>query len=709
MAKSKKMTDAELIAACEGKVRDASMFSNDRLSVERAESMDYYLGRPFGNEVEGQSQVVTRDVAEAVDSLLPELIEIFVASDEPGAFNPTGVEDVEAARQATDYVLWVWKQRGGLMLLYQWLKDGLLNKRGIIRIDWEDKEERIPENYEGLLPDEADLLASDADIEIAEITEREDGLKDVRAWRVNKTGHVTFTPVPPEEFMIDSNAVDEWEAPFIGQRAKKTATELIEMGFPEDVVADLATHTEDDIEMSDERIKRFSDEAGGGTLAREEVDESTREIWVNDVFIRIDYDGDGKSEYRHVLYAGEYVHENDETNDHPFATWCPFPIPHKFWGQGVADQAKDIQLIKSTIMRQVLQNLYLSNNPEKEVVEGGANLEDLLISRPGGIKRVRAPGMINNFEYPFVAGQSLPIIELLDQNLERRTGAFRYNQGLDPNSINKTATGITRLMDAGQRRVRLMARIFAETGFKRLFQRTLELLVKHQKVEKIIELRGTYVPMDPRNWRTNRDITINVGVGTGNKQEVAAQIMSLMEIDAGLLKMQGGLGGPLLKASNVYNKLRRLVETIGLKPAELFYSAPTAEDDQPKPPPPDPEMVKAQTDAQIKQMEAQQKAEIAKQQLQMDMAKMQADLTMKREEMQAKLQIAREEAMLKLQLMREEHMLEMQIRKEQAALEAEQEQVELAADIALKDKKIEMQGEGGTNVRDPDNKSKEGD
>lgn len=691
-AKRKKLTDAELIAACEAKVRDAVTFDGGTLSSDRSENLKYYRGEPFGNEVTGRSQVVTRDVAEAIDSLMPELVEIFVASDRPVLFQPHGPEDVPEAEQATDYVNWIWRNRGGLKLLYTWLKDGLLNKRGVVKVWWEESEERVPENYEGLTQEQLSLLATDADLEIAEVAQGMDPeaqvpIFDVKAWRTRKSGNIHMAPVPLDEFLIDRNAVDEWEAPFIGTRTKKNKTELKDLGFPASVIDDLSDTEDNEVELSGERVDRFSDD-GTDSLPREPADDTVEEVWVKDIFIKVDADGDGKAEYRHVIYAGNHVLVNEEADDHFFATWCPHLIPHKFWGQSIADQTKDIQLIKSTILRQILDNLYLANNPEKAVVEGAVNVEDLLVSRPGGIKRMRAPGMIENFEYPFVAGQSFPVIEWLDQNLERRTGAFRYNQGLDPNAINKTATGVTKLMAAGERRVRLMARIFAETGLTRLFRLILKLVQKHQKVSRIVQLRGQWVPMDPRNWRTDRNTAIDVGLGTGNKDALIAHIGGLLQLDAQIIQMQGGMGGPLLKASNVYNKLAKLVEAIGLKPAEMYYAPPPEEADQPGEPRPDPQMAKVQGELAIEQ------------------AKAQAELQRKQVEMEAKLALEREKAALELQLRREEHALEMRMREEEMRIKMQMEAAELKAEILLKNKQIEQQGAANANVRDPDNPKK---
>jgi len=706
------MKNADLIAACDRKVQDSAAFGKTQLNADRKETMDYYLGNPFGNEQEGRSQVVTRDVAEAVDSLLPDLIEVFVSSENPVVFLPVGKEDIAGARQATDYVNQIWRQHGGIELLHNWLKDGLLHKRGVVKVYWEDREWKVPENYEGLTYQQLISLATDKDLELEEITPRDKGgptgdvdetgqpvmlppTFDVKASRTNRDGYVCYKPIPLDEFLIDRNAVSDQEAPFIGHRSKKSRSELIEMGIPKATVANLTGGSDNVDDLTSERIQRFQDEGGGSGLPREPADESTEELWFNEVFIRIDFDGDGKAELRRVQYVGDYVHANDAVDDHDFATWGPLPLPHKFWGQSIADQAKDIQLIKSTIVRQMLDNLYLANNPEKAVVEGAVNMEDLLVSRPGGIKRMRMPNAIENFEYPFVAGQSFPMVEWLDQTLERRTGAMRQNQGLDPDAINKTATGMQKLMSAGQRRERLIARLFAETGLTRLFKLTLKNVVKYQRIAKIVELRGEWVEMDPRNWRTDRDTRVNVGLGTESREQTIGSLMAMLQIDAQLIQFQGGLAGPILNATNLYNKLAKLVEAAGLKTPALYYSEPPESANQPQPPKPDPEMVKVQGELQIKQKESDTKLQTAAAKAQMD------------------AQIASEKARFEAQLALMKANLDAQIALFKARQEMKVEGQELLMEAALKKYQIDVQAEVDkhvgitTNLRDPSNKKKD--
>lgn len=718
--KRKKLTDTELLVICERKVKDAVAFGSSSLNAERAENLDYYLGKPFGNEQVGQSQVVTRDVAEAIDSLMPDLIEIFVSSETPVVFLPFGKEDIEGSQQATDYVNQLWRQHGGITLLYNWLKDGLLNKRGVVKCFWEDREWTVPENYEGLTQPQMLTLASDVDVDIAEISVRDPGgldpagavdetgqpvmlpsTFDVEARRTNRDGYVCYVPVPPDEFLIDRNAVSDEEAPMIGHRSKKTRTELVEMGFPDSVVEDLTDNTDAEVEFSQERLKRFADDGSAAGLPRESADVTTDELWVVELYLRVDFDGDGKSELRKIIYAGQHVLVNEEVDDHPFATWCPHPIPHKFWGQSVADQTKDIQLIKSTILRQILNNLYLANNPEKIVLEGAVNIEDLLTSRPGGIKRVRQAGAIENFEYPFVAGQSFPVLEWLDQTLERRTGAMRQNQGLDPDAINKTATGIQKLMSAGARRERLIARLFAETGLTRLFKLTLKNIVKYQRVRKIVELRGKWVEMDPRNWRSDRDVRVNVGLGTESRDQTFIQIMAMLQIDAQLIQVQGGLAGPILTATNLYNKLAKLVEASGMKTPALYYTEPSPEANQPREPAPDPAMMKVQGELQIKQQESQ--AKLAQQQ-----QESQAKLALQQQEAQLKLQIMQAEAKAEAQRKQQELAARVQIMVMEAQARAQLEGIELNVEAVLKKYEIDKQAEVdtkigvNTNVRDPE-------
>jgi hypothetical protein len=350
------------------------------------------------------------------------------------------------------------------------------------------------------------------------------------------------------------------------------------------------------------------------------LDPTMREIWVTECYLRVDYDGDGVAELRKVTVAGDgasVVLENVEADDHPFASVTPIPMPHKFHGMSIADQTVDLQLIKSILWRGALDALYLSNAPQMGAVEGQVNLDDLLNRRPGGIVRIKSPTALVPIPTAPLGGDVFQMIEYIDTVREQRTGVTRYNQGLDPDTLNKTATGINAIQNAAQQRLELIARVFAETGVKRAFRRILELVCKHQQKPKIIRLRQRWVAMDPREWNDEMDMTVTVGLGTGNRDQQVSHIMNLLQLDQQIVQMQGNIAGPLVTGVNIYNKLAKLVEASGLKAVDSYYTDPRTMPPMqsppvppPAPPPVDPMMLQQQLALQIEQQQLVQEPKI---------------------------------------------------------------------------------------------------
>jgi len=647
-----KMSDLDLAAIVAAKIQNALGYQGGRLSRERQQAERYYKGEPFGNELDGRSQVVSRDVAEAVDGMMPSLMRVFASGDEVVRFEPAGPEDEAAAAQATDYVNWVWNQQNdGFSIFHSWFKDALLKKTGIVKIWWDESTDTTRETYQGLTTAERDILAGDPDVEIVGEEERQvaaavppppsgdgspppvdDGIRyDVVVRRTKRSGRIRVAPVPPDEFLMDRRAVGLDEAPFVAHRVRRTVSELIEMGYPRAVVMDLPIGNGEEGDFSLERLERFQDEDEWPWRDGEmQIDPSMREVWITETYLRVDYDGDGVAELRRITVAGEgsdpTILDNEEVDDHPFAALTPIPMPHKFFGLSVADQTMDLQLIKSTLWRGALDSVYLANAPQMGAVEGQVNLDDLLNRRPGGIVRLKSPTALVPIQTAPVSADAFQMIEYVDTVREQRTGVTRYNQGLDADTLNQTATGISAIQNASQQRLELIARIFAETGVKRAFRRILELVCKHQQQPQIVRLRGTWVAMDPREWSDQMDMTVSVGIGTGNKEQQIPQLMALLNLDERIVQIQGGVNGPLVTAKNVYNKLVKLVEAAGLKTATPYYTDPTTMPPRmppgptpgavPPPPAPDPLAIQAEAEArrlamlpQIEEMRARIAAE----------------------------------------------------------------------------------------------------
>lgn len=709
MARSKRMTEDELKSIVKANISTAtgSVLGSDggsEIAADRAKALDYYYGEPFGNEVEGRSQVVSTDVADTVESLLPNLLEVFTAGNDVVRFEPSTMEDEPVARQATEYVNYIFqKDNNGFQILYDLFKDALLQKNGVAKVFWEETDATKRETFEGLTAEEMALILSEDGVEAVEHTDNGDGTHDLTILRPASDGRVRIETFPPEEFGIARRATSLDSAKFIYHRTEKTVTELIEEGFDEDIVRNLPSH--DDAEYTSERLSRFNKDDDFG-LDPSAIDDSMRPIWVYECYFRVDYDGDGLGELRKVTVAGPAyeVLDNVEIDEIPIISITPIPMPHKFFGQSVADLVMDVQLIKSTLMRQVLDNAYLINN-NRVVVNENVNLDDLLTNRPGGVVRTEGQDPVGNSLAPMpvtpLGGAFFDTLEYMDQVRETRTGVSRYNQGLDPDALNKTATGISLMQSAGLKRQQLIARVFAETGIKEMFRKILRLVVKHQDKERMIRLRDEWVPMDPRAWNANMDVTIEVGIGYGNKEQQVMLMQALLAMQEKVVALQGGADGPLVTLENVHNAAKKFVEAAGLKTADPYFSDPSSpamqQVMQQKAQRPDPEMQKVQMEIQAQQQIEQAKLQGKQSEVQMkaqaDMMQTEARIALSERESQAKLMADRERAAAEMQLEREKVAAQLALEEQKANADIELRRMELGLEAEMEQRKLSIQAQ----------------
>lgn len=607
-----KITDEELASIIRAQESQAVTTAHSNLAQERAKAFKYYMGEPFGNEVEGRSQVISRDVFEAVEGMLPALLEIFLASNRIGECEPFGPEDEAEARQqseAANHI--IMKMNDPCIVFYTWFKDALIQKTGIVKTYYETEDQVRISRYEGLTSQEMTMLLADPSIETqerivrTETIQTPEGPTEVELNDLTVKIHVNrqkvcIKNVPPEHFLITPRhtSLNLSECEFCCHKERKTATDLLEMGVEQSFLDDCG---DDDsgVETSEETIARDI-YRNIYQRDRDETDRSMREFWVSDAYILIDTDEDGIAELRHIIKIGNKVWLNEETDAVPFSVISPILIPHQFFGMSVADITDDVQFVKSTLWRQMLDNLYLTNNPRTAVVNGQVNLDDLLTSRPGGVVRMNAPGMATTLDTPFVAQQSFPMLEYWDSVKENRTGVTRYNQGLDADSLNKTATGINQIIGQSMKRLEMIARLFAETGVKDLFRQVLRCVSKSGMKQLIVSLSGRYVPIDPREWKNQFNITINVGIGTGNKDRT---LQMLGMIGGKQLELKQTGRGYMVTEKNDFYLASKIAEAAGFRNPEVFFTNPDLIAPQAKQPPPNPDMIKMQTDAQLKQLD----------------------------------------------------------------------------------------------------------
>lgn len=632
MADKKGMGDDQLSALCANEINGAIGQLGTTVSSQREQAMREYFAQPYGNEMPDRSQIVMTDVRDAVEAALPHLMKIFTSGEDVVRFEPQRQEDEETAKQATDYANYIiWRDNLGFQIFYTWFKDALLQKNGVVKYWWDESKSVAEESYEGLTDQQFQDLLADDDVEPIEHTETQDTveeigpdgvpmvlpvtLHDVKVKRTSVQRKVRIDNIPPEEFLISRDAHDIESARFTGHRVVKTVSELIAMGFDPAQVEMIPTE-EVTYWSTEATARRYKDDELG-TAQPQSLDPSQRRVTVVEGYYRVDYDGDGIAELRQVWTAsnGTPILKNEvwQGTKAPFAAICPCPTPHRFFGLSLADQLSDIQLIKTSVMRQILDSLYFANNQRLKVRMDNAdavNLDDLLTSRPGGIVRVRNGGDVEPIANTFIGGDAYPALEYLDSLKENRTGVTRNLQGLAGDELHKTASGAKQILNQSQERLLLIARLFAETGVTDLFRGVLEVVCTHQNEDRIIKLRGNWTNMNPREWATMYNVTINVGLGAGDKAE---QRMILGQI-LGYQMTAIQSGSSLADEGKVYNTLTRLTEAAGLKSVDPYFNDPSKM--PPRQPQPNPaleiEQMKANNDKEIAVMKAQLDAEGAR-------------------------------------------------------------------------------------------------
>jgi len=656
------MNENKLKTIVQAELDSAIGYIESETTTERRKSLEAYLRRPYGTEVEGRSTIVTGEVAEAVDGAMPHLMRIFASSENAVKFEARNPQGVQIAEQITDYCNWVfYTQNEGFDILHETMKTALTQKVGIFKAYYEEKEHANTETYESLTEEEMTMLLADETREVVsqEITEEiiqnelgEAITKRNFAVEVRKkttTGKIVVESLPPEEFLISKKGKTIADSPFCAHRKLITRTDLVALGFDPEVVETLPAY--DELSYTPERVSRFSE--GEQPNDMESLDKSMEEIEVFECYLFTDFNDDGIAERRKVVYSGNEVLSNEEIDFNPFHAICPYPLPHKFFGQSLADRSMDIQEQKTAITRAILDSLYLSLAPRVGVVEGQANLDDLLNVTAGGVVRLKNPNAIVPMTVPQLANQAFPMLEYLDAVQGKRTGISDAMQGLAPDVLqNVTAAAIAASTNAATGKIELIARIFAETGIKSLFKGILHLACKYDSKPQIIRMRGKYINVDPSLWDTQYDVLVNVGLGTGDQKQQMSILQMVMQKQEEILKMFGP-NNPLVSVGQYRETLAKFIETSGFKDTKQFFREITPEQDQ----------MLAQQGQQKKQdpvvsaAMAQAQAQIA-----IDKQKAEADIAIKQRKMEADIQLQREKMMQELELKKQEFLAEAQIK-----------------------------------------------
>lgn len=608
-----KLTDEELVAILMDEERKAVGYYANDVADEQDKALDAYYGEKYGDEREGHSSVVSRDVAEVVDWAIPSLMRMFVGNDEAVVYEPTNEQTTDASELATALANYqFYHENNGFDIVHDWLKDGLLQKIGIVKVYWDDTPQTKKLTFEGLTDEDMLLLLNDESIEPVAHSEYPGPMgivHDVTVRTEEPGGTVKIDCIPPEEFLISRRSKSIVDADYLAHRTRKSKSDLLEMGFDKKTVDRIGAGGESQ-DLDERENNRFEDE-DYSDKGSDSQDPSRQEVWLLEEYIKIDADGDGVAELRKVSRVGKIILEDMEIEDASFVGFTPVGMPHKAIGMSLADQVQDLQRINTVVLRQALDNLYLSNNPRMEVPDSATNedtLDDLLMNVPGGVIRTAgAGGQISSIAVPFVAGNAFSMLEYLDGKKEQRTGVTRLNQGLDADTLNKTATGVTLMQDAGQDRLELIARRFANS-LALLFKKILKLNVENAQTTKNIRIKGRWQQIDPRQLDDTMNVSVQVGLGTGKKDQRLAYRRELLALQEKAFQMGGA------SPEHLYKSLEGFVKDVDLGEASDFFMTPDEMAQQP--PKPDP------------------KAKEAEQQHALDMQKLQMEDARKREQME---------------------------------------------------------------------------
>ncbi len=620
------MDDATLINIID-RERANGIGRDDTTATDRDEATAFYEGEAKGDlappEVDGRSTVVSKDLMDAIEWVMPSLMRMFAGSDEVIRFEPQSSGDEQACKDATAYCAWVLHRANpGFTILHDAFKSALITRTGIVKVYPDETWDAREETYRGL--DEMSYQALLADQSVEPVTV--EVVNDAQAMMLpgatptmqttynvvvrRKTKRIQYKilGVPPEEVTFSKDTREVGNLRFVCHDVEKTRSDLVSLGYSE---ADIDACFADDAATSNAWQYEAKYTRGGydGIYMDSDnpADKSQRKVILSEAYLKVDYDDDGVAEYRRVVKAGSVVFENDVSDDHPFALFTPILMPYKLIGMSFYDLLSDIQTIKTAITRQMIDSMVIANNPRVLAVADKVNLDDLLEPRPGGVVRVRDINAVQPLVTQDISASAQNSIAYFNTVRDSRSGVKEYTQGLIGGELSQSqigSQGVAMLADAAAARIELIARVFAETGIARIYKLILKLISQHQQDATELKINGHWMTMDPRAWKDEYTMTVSVGVGTASQDKKLQRAQLLLQTQ------QSAAQFGLVQPQNAMEALQTFTEALGFRDVGKFFSMP----DPNAPKQPSPAEMQMQVEREKAQMQMQ--VEQAKQQAQ---------------------------------------------------------------------------------------------
>jgi len=591
MAELKQMSEDDIQGIVSDAVSEAVDFVESEITEDRIKAQRYFDGETDIGEEEGRSKIVATKVRDTVRAIKPSLMRVFLSSENPVEYVPTSQEDVTGADQATKYAHYRFQELNGYTLLNDAIHDALVKKTGVLKAYWEDNTEATIHTYSNLTEEEMSVIVNDENVTVIEqstemtMSMDEFGMEvempeyELKISHKKESGKMMIESVPPEEFFVDRNARSVEDAYVVAHKTEMRVGDLVAMGYDFDVVSELSGNSVDDTFSDAEKFERsgYSEDD-----EEQSQDPSMKLVEVTEAYMKMDVYGTGQATmHRFILGGGnQELLDFEPWGDVPFAVFEIDPEPHTFFGRSIADLIMNDQDSSTAMLRGMMDNVALTNNPQIDVVEGQVNMDDVMNNEIGAIRRVKTQGAITVNAIPFVAGQTLGAMQYLDEEIQVKTGITKASMGLDPNALqNTTATAAQLTAQQGAGQVEVIARNLAEGGMKRLFKLMLNLLVENSCEETMMRLNGQYVPIDPRSWNTAMDVTVNVGLGTGNEENKAIALNQAFQTQMQIWQAYGP-GNGLVTMTGMRNTLADILVASGVRNTDRYFNPMTPDIEQ---------------------------------------------------------------------------------------------------------------------------------
>lgn len=637
MADRERLTPDQIQGLVASGLEDCRSY-NEILSVERTEATRDYNGEPLGNEEEGRSQVVVTELRDAVLGVLPSLVRVLLGADHPVEFVGTRPDEGPAAEQATEYVRAIFAEENpGFRNTVAVLKDGLIRRVGIFK--WYHDPSAAVKAYrmEKLLPEQVKALELDPDVTITKVIETK-GQPEVTVELTKKQGdgRIVVDAVPPDEFYINREARSIETAMIAAHVRDLTKGQLLDMGIDEGFINE-AMSAKAPAESLNNLEAAARRPAESDNRPDPDMGAANAKIKYCEGFFRLDVDGDGVAELRKICTVGpgyKIVPGSNIPWDHiQFSLFSPDPEPHTAIGHSWRDRLKDIQRIKTGVLRGTLDSLSLAMYPRMTYEQGYVSVADMLNTAIGAPIRMTKPGAVQEFRHVFVGADTLPFMQFMDDLTERRIGRNNGVAGLDADALQSTEKGaVQAAIQGSQEQAEMLARIFAEETLKPMFKGILTLLIKHRPRKQVVRLRGQWVELQPDAWNVNMDVRVNVALGQGFTDRKIQTMLGVAGQQKEILATYGP-SNPLVSVAMFRNTIARVLMLQGVMDVDSYFKPVDPNWEPPQAPPqPTPEQILAEAEQNMAHEKTIKELAIKKDELELKRQQMEMDYTLRLKE-----------------------------------------------------------------------------